>query len=595
MRRKVKQTHEDQVQFPLQRTREENYSHVTPEVERGVVVDVILPGSLGQVDFHHYIKEATDQLNQSYYKTTYQFVYNQFFNACYLPGESIESVWDSERSQMVTNGPFGLLRAVEMVDEVAVAGDDGDAKFLHSGALIENPLVKIEWDDDYWPNQLNVGDRLWVVYLTGSEDLIFPGGAAASKGKKGKWVPLRELDNPGSPIIMATAVGDIPAGGDGSATIVQTGETVTVRHDHVGSDEKISDGKRVYLTKPKYASPQWRPISADCEDEPQTLIWGGSFADNTTYGKNTLVTDGDWLMVANKSTSSKAAPQTTAIEEFDITDGVAVPIASSNTGAVRGGQEYTMSQGGWIRKLEVNVPEITANTHYRLRVGDITTPAAPVWQNIVLPALSSGSWVEVELATHLYPSGAVISVVLDALTYSSTGTWNHLWGFGGIAESGAPTSGDWTRQALQNVIRVHDTDDGATDRSANLGLVIAGSTIKIENNSDATQYWEYYVTKVTDQTTHFEFEVVLIATGTTGGVPDAATCKVTATNPTPLATKYYKFTSHWVANEPSWATAEGNLRLSGVDQASQADHAFGVRIEMQPALVSPDWDLARGI
>lgn len=76
----------------------------------------------------------------------------------------------------------------------------------------------------------------------------------------------------------------------------------------------------------------------------------------------------------------------------------------------------------------------------------------------------------------------------------------------------APASGAWNKNAGQTIVRVHDTDEGATDRTAWLVQVLTFDKIWVQDNAAPTTNWQLYqITSVTDQTTHYEFGVTLIS------------------------------------------------------------------------------------
>ena len=58
----------------------------------------------------------------------------------------------------------------------------------------------------------------------------------------------------------------------------------------------------------------------------------------------------------------------------------------------------------------------------------------------------------------------------------------------------------------------------------------------------------------------------------------------------PQTTRYKEIAGHWPANDPSFATMRGLLRLSGVTQPADTN-AYGVRVHFQEADVSTQWEM----
>ena len=67
---------------------------------------------------------------------------------------------------------------------------------------------------------------------------------------------------------------------------------------------------------------------------------------------------------------------------------------------------------------------------------------------------------------------------------------------------------------------------------------------------------------------------------------------MTAEVPVPSPTRYEEQTPKQA--DPDWATVEGLKRFDGVDQPA-TDSSFSVRVQFQPAYVSPDWDFMAAI
>lgn len=85
-------------------------------------------------------------------------------------------------------------------------------------------------------------------------------------GTGSKWSLVR-LGDSGTEFVLCKPQADIAAGGSGLCVVWQnattpTTETISLVHDWMGSDTKISMGKRVIAVN---FGGVWRPLAADCE------------------------------------------------------------------------------------------------------------------------------------------------------------------------------------------------------------------------------------------------------------------------------------------------------------------------------------------
>ena len=311
----------------------------------------------------------------------------------------------------------------------------------------------------------------------------------------------------------------------------------------------------------------------------------------TLVDKNTQISRNGWLMIANKATSDYPDPQNSGIQSADMPESPTWDVDPEHIGAVRTVHQYTLTQPGFIKGLQVEVPDISPNVDYRF-YASVQRPGQDV-RSMVFdhPVLVADSWVLLGVDDSPHPTGTVFTVVSQALNSTENTTWEHNWGYSGTSTTATPAAGDWNRRSQQDLVRVSfEAEDG--DQQLDLNAVTPGSLIRFSNAANVGQYWEYYVTGVTENTAGscFEYDVDLNTTGPSGDIPVGATCVITATIPTPLATKYKQIADYWLTGQPDWATVVGAVELDGVAQAGEADNAHGIRLTFQPAYVSPDWN-----
>lgn len=332
-------------------------------------------------------------------------------------------------------------------------------------------------------------------------------------------------------------------------------------------------------------------ITALQNDIAARLIdWRGIWTPGTTAEANQMFREDALLAIANKQTTDAPLPQASADPTTDLPDAPAWA-QGSHTGLVHAWHTYTFSQSGWVEFIQIWPSAVGPTIAHEVFAVDETDPANPRFLDIpVSPNITAGQWNTVALPSSIFYAGSVVSIHYLALDSSSDSTFNFTWDYAGTEPNAQPASGAWNNRSQQDIVRVHNDDSTATDRSASLATVIPGSTLRCADTLDATKYYEYQINTSTALASSYEFGVVLVATGP-GGPPTAtAESTLTFTVPVPASTLYESEAGYWTSGEPDWASVEGGLELGGTPSGAAAD-AYGVRIQVQPAYVSPDWDL----
>jgi hypothetical protein len=180
-------------------------------------------------------------------------------------------------------------------------------------------------------------------------------------------------------------------------------------------------------------------------------------------------------------------------------------------------------------------------------------------------------------------------IILDALNSGGETEWQHLWTWEGDTNQQTPAA-TFTNMDNDIKLRVNKTAlDG--DRMTEVELIIPGTTLKIVDTLESNRFVQYYVETVTDNGAYQTFDVVKDLEGILGVPPDDVEVLIEATIPQPQLTKYREIADHWVANQPTFATVEGQARLGGEDQVGVENNAYGVRLHFQPAVLSPAWKM----
>ena len=336
-------------------------------------------------------------------------------------------------------------------------------------------------------------------------------------------------------------------------------------------------------------------------DLPEDLVaignpvqWMGDWIEGKYYPSGSFVRDGNWTGIANALTLEKPAPVPDLADPA--TTGLADPWAGVGTqndvSQVIGGQVYTFSKNGWIKELKCWVPEITANTSYRIVIvkTDVNDPDNPITSIVHHPALSAGGWQIVSLPNSIILAGDILRVQLESLNSSASTNISGGWIYGGPTQPPtAPAATEWTQDSQRTSFRIDKFDLDGTDRSTELEGVIPDSVISAVQTDNVVNSIAYRVKTVTDSGTFMTFEVVIQSE--TGVIVKGATCTLDIDIPIPLATQYGEEVGGWSAL-PNWASSvEGFLKYDGVDQGAAVTNAYGVDILFEPAEVSADWDL----
>lgn len=326
--------------------------------------------------------------------------------------------------------------------------------------------------------------------------------------------------------------------------------------------------------------------------------WVGTWVPDTTYELCDQVVDDGWLMIANKQTIDRPAPQPVGDPVSDLPDTPAF-VEQLYTGVVQAGTEYILEQSGWGKAIEVWAPEVGPNITYRVTLINFADPANPIATVINNPILTANDWTTLIVDSVGFSAGTKLQIYLEALNSSAetivTGDWTRAANNNGQTTN--PGLGNWGTRNNSAQLRINKTDLGSVDRTTELGTIDAGSTISIVDTTDPTKYMTWHIDGAPvdnapgDATGHYYWSDITYDGSGPNGEPDTGQdCTITATVPTPSPTKYEEIANNWPTNQPPWATVRGLLLFDNVAQAAD-DNAYGVRFTFQPAYISPDWDI----
>ena len=245
----------------------------------------------------------------------------------------------------------------------------------------------------------------------------------------------------------------------------------------------------------KYRTEQ-RLTYKDTDDNYNALThWSGVWQAGT-YTKNEQVYDNGWLMIANKTTTERAAPQTSGdpIWASEIT-GIAPPTLVQETSAEAvwvTGQRYQFGVPVDVMGYRFYVPDVTGTYTYEVwaaaSAGDVQQLVAPTTPQVA-------GWQSVPAST-LLPAGVVLDLMVAARTVAQPSTVTATWAVKN--ENGNPSSTEANFQNNATQIRINTTPKSGD--ATGLNTVQPGALMTM-----AGQSWT--VTDVDDRGGHVRFDL----------------------------------------------------------------------------------------
>jgi len=328
-------------------------------------------------------------------------------------------------------------------------------------------------------------------------------------------------------------------------------------------------------------------ITTNISEIADRVEWMGNWLPNE-FHKNQMTKDGEWTMIANKTTTDPPAPQENGEPAFLYPDTPAW-FTQGTVGKIESGMTMTMNEGGWLKSIRVWVPEITADTHYTLYWRNITAATTQFIDNLE-NIVTAGEWSTVFLETAILPKDAVIEIALVSQNYGSTTNISGGWLYTGTDQNTLTCPGNWNINGQDSVLRICKEDLDTTDRSSELAGIIDGSTANMvqTNNTSKNNVFGVDVSGV-DQGLYYEYIIHQISEQNSG-VDDSEITTVDIEVPVPQNTNYVYLNNQWPTNNPIYAVIDGFLEIDDVPQIVNST-GFGLDVEFQRATISPDWDV----
>jgi hypothetical protein len=303
------------------------------------------------------------------------------------------------------------------------------------------------------------------------------------------------------------------------------------------------------------------------------MYWENVWVQKEYYTQE-VVRDGGYLMIANKTTTDRAAPQPIG-EEFNVYQGAGLTESPTSAKQIIFGNRYTMPISGYINGYRVDV--VAGNTYVVYTVFD-PLGAAVLRQEQIFTAEATG-WRNVSIPSTIIQAGEVFDLVCVVQEPAPTPTtFNGNWNYTTPQNGGVPASGVIIHaRGNQQLMSISSEDFGGGNRYAELATLTIGDKIDGVGQSWAIQ-------AITDNTQWFDFTVAPAATGAPTGVENFIFETVLAT---PITTG--KDLDYWLTSP---YTAQGLWIADGdYDNIVPDNSAYGTDLFVQQADISEDWDV----
>ena len=327
------------------------------------------------------------------------------------------------------------------------------------------------------------------------------------------------------------------------------------------------------------------------EDQIDTLVaarvrWRNLWVQQL-YEQNDMVRDGAYTMIANVQTTDKAAP---------------VPVSGlvnlypdnplwtdlDFTGSITSGTRLTPPADRFfeVSAIRVWIPDNTSNAHYQVIIIDLNTGLFTVSSVFDGDILAVPGWLSLPIDPVFIGDNDDIVIALISANSAADTLFDHPWVYTGTSQAGGPGLGNTNRTNQQDVIRIDKIDDDGADQSAQLASVLPDSTIRVAEEANLSDFFEYIVIANTDLGAYHEFNVSLINTGL-GGPGVGVRCTVNFVVPIPLPAAYVQILNQWVSDP----NIQGYTQFNGIIGGTFDEHGYGVDVTIQEFSASDDWDL----
>jgi len=310
------------------------------------------------------------------------------------------------------------------------------------------------------------------------------------------------------------------------------------------------------------------------------LRWISNYTVGSPRREGDLVRDEGWLMRANKNTLERAAPLGAGASVY--VSGYSdtppwVPILVLGNYFITG-QRYTITDAQWLTSVRYWYPSDTRRLTFELWV--VITPLTdPGIRQVFGPFLPSASPVEQweEFALKPAPLNAgTLDVILvatpNAIPVTINGTWDQQ------NTDTSPIAGKMAWHDDEVTVEFNNTDKNGTDQTMSLNAVPPGATFFASGAS-------FLVITVVIGAGITTFTILPVASRPSQGNNRAFQWSYFIDGPL----EYVEIFNHYLG-APGIAVKGFQGSTYSFDIALN-DNGYGIDISLDPAVVSPDWDI----
>ena len=312
-----------------------------------------------------------------------------------------------------------------------------------------------------------------------------------------------------------------------------------------------------------------------------------------TYQPEDAVNDQNWVMVANKVTDDRAAPQAVGSPQWvtDILGGIAWdPPQTANSATLFVGSRYQAIPGAsffagvwaFFRAVRLWIPDGADGATCQLWL-ILNSTTAPDYR-LMIPEFTIDNddedrWIEVPQGQISIPPHTIFDVVASFRGTTQASQFTYTWDY--ERKNGNPDSGKAWHQSNGYDLRFHQNDKDDTNRSSDLDNVSAGSTIQMATTG---QNWTVLSASKSGSVYTFIVEPATRASEDESGF---------------TFTYFQARDIAYVRDDNFYASDDeinGFFSTTGYDPGSVTldQHAYGVDIQLQESTKSEDWDILVG-
>ena len=310
----------------------------------------------------------------------------------------------------------------------------------------------------------------------------------------------------------------------------------------------------------------------------------------STYEKNDMVVDGNFLAIANKQTTDPAAPTPVGNPRWLLSD-TPTWVPRSHTDYVLTGVRVQLTEADDLfvsTEVRAWVANVSADFRYTIFIEDNLTGVTTEIVSFSGNVLAAPGWFEFTIPQEVIRFGDDFVMWLLTQNTAATTTFTYPWVYTGTSQNDTdPGAGNWNTNNQSTTFRINSLDDNGVDRTADLTNVTPGTIIRATDQLDPLTWAEFVVTAgLGDLGGWFQFYVGVEGVGPNGAPTAADLTDIQFTIPVAAPVDYVELTDEYL-NDP---------KISGVLQLGDGaevfnENAYGIDFEFQQYTTSPDWDL----